>query len=372
MVDWDHHHTGGKTSPRSRSENHNLYSYYEDDKTAENEKIERNYKKILGRTDKLTDHQDIENENDGYDAILRNDSDQNQREKEKENNDDAIIKSNNKIIECTEYVQSHRPCKTSDTIASHYDHKAEHQSQYATLNQMRRGIAVPQMHQSHLPDNHTTQNYPTEYDLEILKISQSESNSDHIGPDYKSSPSSGTGTDVGTHSTSHLQQQVPIPVPSLNRAAYNLKSSNHSPSRPRSFSSSEPQSYSGPLSFDERSVLNSPRLSHLTYSPSRSIVDTFNDDSINGSMISKITKYPNTPDGLKTKQIYENVLRYSKDPFDEKDIDNMGEFKNLEQLLNEAGDGSVEVQRLKTVMRTIMTRRKESLRLLQSSIISSN
>ena len=76
-----------------------------------------------------------------------------------------IIKSNNKIIECTEYVQSHRPCNTSDTIASHYDHKAEHQSQYATLNQMRRGIAVPQMQQSHLPDNHTTQNYPTEYDL---------------------------------------------------------------------------------------------------------------------------------------------------------------------------------------------------------------
>ena len=41
--------------------------------------------------------------------------------------------------------------------------------------------------------------------------------------------------------------------------------------------------------------------------------------------------------------------------------DSVGEFKHLDQLLNEAGDGSVEVERLKVVMRTIMQRRRESL-----------
>jgi hypothetical protein len=79
-------------------------------------------------------------------------------------------------------------------------------------------------------------------------------------------------------------------------------------------------------------------------------------------------RYPSELAQLRRKQIYENALLLHESP---RPDDFFGDFKYLERLLTEAGDGSIEVRRLKTVMRTIMESRKESLQLLQSSISTS-
>ena len=72
-----------------------------------------------------------------------------------------------------------------------------------------------------------------------------------------------------------------------------------------------------------------------------------------------------TPSQQRRKLIYESALLLDTNPLPD---DFHGDFKYLERLLTEAGDGSIEVRRLKTVMRTIMESRKESLQLLQSAI----
>ena len=74
---------------------------------------------------------------------------------------------------------------------------------------------------------------------------------------------------------------------------------------------------------------------------------------------------------IRRKQIYETALMLHENPQAIAE-DFFGDFKYLERLLTEAGDGSIEVRRLKTVMRTIMESRKESLQLLQSAINTSS
>ena len=356
MVDWAHHHTGGKSSPPTTSNKYQSYSYDEVKDRDLQDEIENGYEIAFVSSTELNDNDEcgenqrnevIERRNpkqDDYDYDIRNDM------KEVEQDRNNLMSQNSKsVFASDEYEPLPRAYKKANEETLNSSRYPGHRSQYATLTQMRNHICLP------LPP--TLVNHSTQYDLEELSMSQS----DH--------------TDTGTHSTSHLQQQVPIPVPILNRSTNGIKSPNQSPSRIIPVASTDRQSSISikPKSPLEKSESNSPHLSHSTYSPSKTVGITYHGGSIDGSVVSNISKYPDTPDGLRRKQIYENVLKYTENPNvgTNNFIDNLGEFKHLDQLLNEAGDSSIEVQRLKTVMRTIMLRRKESLKLLQSSIASS-
>ena len=358
MVDWDHHHTGGKSSPRNRSSTYQSYSYDDEENRNQQDDVENCCENVLVRDIESVDEDEcaenhrnevVESKNPEQDEYVYDY--RNEGKDENQNRDNVVPHNSKSIFATNECEQSPRMYvnKKINEENLNFGLYSGQQSQYASLTQMRNQICLP------LPLLPTLVNHSTQYDLEELSTSQS----DH--------------TDTGTHSTSHLQQQVPIPLPILNRSINGIKSLNQSPSRIQTVASTERQSNTSQRSPPERSVASSPLLSHLTHSPSRTLSNTYHGDSIEGSIISNISKYPDTPDGFRRKQIYENVLKYTEDPYlrENNTIENLGEFKHLEQLLSEAGDGSVEVQRLKTVMRTIMLRRKESLKLLQSSIASS-
>jgi hypothetical protein len=110
-----------------------------------------------------------------------------------------------------------------------------------------------------------------------------------------------------------------------------------------------------------KSRTSSSRAAHA-HSPLKHFADTLKPDDAD------VTRSVQVPLPQRRKQIHESALLLDKSPLPD---DFHGDFKYLERLLTEVGDGSIEVRRLKTVMRTIMESRKESLQLLQSAISTS-
>ena len=131
-------------------------------------------------------------------------------------------------------------------------------------------------------------------------------------------------TDVGNHSRSPTQHRVPALNKGRTSTSLRTASRAHSPSR-QSMDISKPE---------DTEVIRSITQSEIFLQQRR-------------------------------KQIYESSQLLGSNPIPD---DFHGDFKYLERLLTEAGDGSIEVRRLKTVMRIIMESRKESLQLLQSAI----
>lgn len=145
-----------------------------------------------------------------------------------------------------------------------------------------------------------------------------------VAPVRQASSDSLDHTDVGNHSRSPTQHRVPA----LNKG--------------RTFSSRR---------------MAAPTHAHIPKPEDTDIIRAISQRI--GSEVSQ------TPSLQRRKLIYESALLLDTNPLPD---DFHGDFKYLERLLTEAGDGSIEVRRLKTVMRTIMESRKESLQLLQSAI----
>ena len=340
MVDWNHHHNGGKTTPSHRSD-YFRSSFNEEERKAAGAQ-EKGYEDIILMANKLS-------------VITRRDDE-----------DDT---------ELTRHRRYNNAISNGlrSSLHSSGDPNYESATDNDSLTAYRSNDSTSQYTQQP-PHTQHTQN------------TQNTQNTQHTHAHTAVPPlsMSSLDIDVGSHST---VVQVPIPVPPLNRSISSQKSPGplgppSGPNSPRQTPNSPPRSpprphsplraLSPPRPPQSPTGSQSPRGTHLTRTVPKSSSESLSDE-----IMSRFPARPVTPDSVRRKQIYENVLRNSYDSTNSLNesfgsAGSAGEFKHLEQLLGDAEDGTVEVQKLKAVMRTIMERRKQSLQLLQSSITSAN
>jgi hypothetical protein len=276
MVDWSHHHSGGKVPPYHRADYYKA-SYIKNDRNSE--KMEdKKYENILSRAHDLTVIFPTEEDDEG-DSGSEGSISMNTNERDKKND-------------------SQHPAASSDNGYT-MEHKNKEGSQ-ASVEQVVELIGSDTDDVSPYGKYQRAQQTPLQIETQVKQGSPVEH------------------TDLGSHSSSPTHSQVPIPVPFLNRPINGHRSS--------------------PGKGLTTSKLFEPRRGFTSQSTGQ------------------------------RKDKNEVLISNDEDPYGDETV---GGFKHLEQLLNEAGEGSIEVTRLKAVMRTIMDRRKESLRMLQSAIKTS-